>query len=225
MKTAFAVALVAGAAAAANAAVVASWSADDVDDAASSPALTADANVTALDLTRGPGISINTAGSTFNSRNWTDGDLAAAVADGDFLSFGVTVDAGYQLDLTTLDIRLDRSGTGPDDFAIMLWGGDLGSSTTVLTHDYQDSGSGVTFNDVDLTGLGTLTGTVEFRVYAFNAENTTGTGTFDVEQLVFPGDDTTGIVLNGDVSLIPTPGSAALLGLAGFAAARRRRNG
>ncbi|MEM7628076.1 MAG: hypothetical protein AAF356_01500 [Planctomycetota bacterium] len=218
MKTLAIIAL-AGVAGAANAQDLLDYAGAN-DFGAGSAARNVAANLTGNDLFAGSGVN-STTNPTFNYNGWGVGNsLADAVAQDEFFSFGFDVDAGYQVDLTDFDIRFDRSGSGPDDVAIFLWGGDLASSTEVLTHDFNDSGAGITFANVDLSSLGTLTGTVEFRLYAFNAES--ALGTFDLESFDFPEDDRS-IVIRGNVSLIPTPASAGMLALGGLLAARRRR--
>lgn len=217
MKT-FAIIALAGVAGAATAQDLADWAGAN-DFGAGSAARNVAVNLTGNDLVAGAGVD-STTFATFNYSGWDAQTLSDAVAQDEYFSWGFDVDAGYQVDLTDFDIRFDRSGTGPDDVAIFLWGGDLMSSTQVFSFDFADTTSGITFTNIDLSGLGSLTGTVEFRLYSWASE--ANGGTFDLESFDFPTDDRS-IVVRGDVSLIPSPAAAGLLGLGGLVAARRRR--
>ena len=69
------------------------------------------------DLSRGSGIIENT-GTTFNSRGWDGANLSEAQANNEYLEWGFTVIS--PIDLATLDIRYDRSSTGPTQIDIHL---------------------------------------------------------------------------------------------------------
>lgn len=184
-------------------------------------ATTIDPSVTALDLEAGTGLEVRTF-STFNFRDWDVDNFsyADAVADDEVFTWGFTVsDASVQIDLTTLDVILDRSGTGPDDFEIrMTLNG--ASETTVLTHDFADSGAAVNFSGVDLSAFSGLVAgdTVLFTLAAFNSES--ALGTFDLDRIT--GEPS--LRVSGDVSPIPEPSTALLMaiGLAGLARGSRR---
>lgn len=180
----------------------------------------ANANVAADDLTAGPGLNVQTF-STFNFTGWDTAstDFDAAVAAGDFWSWGFEV-TGNDIILETLDTRLDRSGSGPDDVEIQA-SINGGTGVTVFTFDYADSGAGVNFPGIDISALGTVTlgDTVVFTLAAFNSES--DAGSFDLETLTFPG-GTDSLVVNGTV--VPEPASLVLLGLGGVAMLTRRRS-
>lgn len=183
----------------------------------------ADSGVTADNLEAGPGIDVNNF-STFNFGNWDPANtsFADAVADDEFWTFGF--DALTDISLTTMDIRLDRSSTGPDDFEIRATVNGA-NEVSILTHDYNDSGAGVNFLDVDLSVIGALSAgdSVEFVLAAFNAESTAGT--FDLETITFP-DGTDGITINGEISAIPVPAAAWLFGsaLCGLTIVRKKNS-
>ena len=82
--------------------------------------------------------------------------------------------------LTGLDIRLDRSGTGPDDFEIQA-AVNGGTPISITTFDYNDSDAGVNFENLSLAALGDLSAgdSVVFTLGAFNSESTGGS--FDIE--------------------------------------------
>ena len=145
--------------------------------------------VTADNLVAGTGIDVQ-AFSTFNFSNWDPANtsFADAVAADEVWTWGFDVTSLVDIDLTTMDIRLDRSSTGPDDFEIQA-SVNGGAATTVLTYNYNDGTVGVNFIGVDLSSIGTVSNgdSVVFTLGAFNAESTTGT--FDLETITFPGDD------------------------------------
>lgn len=178
----------------------------------------AGAGVVADNLTAGDGIGVQNF-STFNFNNWDPANTsaAAALADNEFWTWGFTSSIAY--DLTDFSIRLDRSGTGPDDFLIEL-SVNGGIFEDVLSHDFADSASGVNFLNVDLSGFTSVTD-ADFRLAAFNSEG--NAGTFDLETL--PG-GSNGIVITGEVSAVPLPAPAILLlsGLFGLGALRFRRS-
>jgi hypothetical protein len=183
-----------------------------------------DGAVSANNLNAGPGLGLNT-GSTFNFNGWDTASTTfdAAAAAGDFWTFGFSItDPNALVDLTTMDIRLDRSGTGPDDFEIRA-AVNGGVSTSLLIGDFAGGSLGVNYLGVDLSSLSGLTvgDSVLFTLAAWNA--TSAAGTFDLETITFPG-GTDGLTIRGNVSVVPEPSTALLfaLGLGGLASIRRR---
>lgn len=188
------------------------------DSATISPSVS-DAAVSGDSLATGGGLTSAT-GGTYNWSGWDTANttFAAAVTAGDFWSWGFDVTADVTIDLTAMDIRLDRSGTGPDDFEIQV-SVNGGTGISILTYDYADSGSGVDFVGIDLSSVPSLVqgDSVVFTMAAFNSEGSTGT--FDLETVDFGGDDPRSIRITGTV---PEP-SAALLGACGLLGLFRRR--
>lgn len=227
----FAVAAIAGTAAAANAATIVQY-----QTAASTTFPTVapdveDGNIAGDDLATGPGISANS-GSTYNWTGWADGgsentNAADALAEGEFFTWGFDVTNPLaQIDLTSIDYRWDRSGTGPNQLEAFY---NINGSGNVSFHtfDFGDSSSGVDFVGLDLTSVPTLTGgdSIVFTLVAFGADSggASSAGTFDLETVDFGGSDPRSIRIEGDINIIPTPATAGLLGLGGLIAARRRR--
>jgi hypothetical protein len=169
--------------------------------------------VTGDNLVAGSGLSLQT-GSTFNFSQWdvASTTFAAAVAANDFWTFGFDVVSALPLTLTDMDIRLDRSNTGPTDVAIEA-SVNGGAGIPVLSFAGVNA-AGQNFLGVSLSGIPTLvTGdSLVFTLAAFRSG--ASTGTFDLETITFPGGND-GIAIRGE--FIPEPGSAliALLGLAG----------
>lgn len=169
-------------------------------DNATLPPSTSDPTISATDLTAGSGIIAN-GGSTWNWRGFDpdNASFADAVADGDFWRWEFTV-IGESVDLSALDIRVDRSGTGPDDFEIQAVV-NSGTPISILTYDFNDGTAGVDFTNVDLSGIPILnTGdVVVFTLAAFNSESSSGT--FDLETVDFNGNDSRSLRLYGNAVL------------------------
>lgn len=144
---------------------------------------TGTAFTSATGFERGPGLTFNS-GVTFNSRGWTIG--ATAGAD-DYLQFTATIGSSA-VNLSSLEIRYDRSGSGPSEIVIEANGVQI----------FSDSGVSQTGeeNTIDLTGVPSLQNlqntTVVFQLFGFSASS--GSGTFDIEDIV-GGDTDVGAVL------------------------------
>lgn len=185
---------------------------------------TVDSAVSATNLGSGSGIGLN-AGSTFNFNGWDTANtsFADALADNEIWTWGFSVtDANSLVDLTTMDIRLDRSTSGPDDFEIRA-SINGGAATSILIGDFAGGSVGVNYLGVDLSGLSGLSlgDSILFTLGAWNA--TSAAGTFDLETITFPGGND-GLTIRGNVTVIPEPTTALLfaLGLGGLASIRRR---
>lgn len=180
------------------------------------------------DLTAGSGLAVQTF-STFNFADWdvASTTFGAAVAANDFWSWGFDVTSAVaSITPTTMDIRLDRSSTGPDDFEIQV-SVNGGTASTVLTHDFNDSGSGVDFLGVDISSIGTLTpgDSVVFTLAAFNSESSAGT--FDLETIDLNGSDPRALRIEGIIVAVPEASAFLFGGLAvtavGIGRMRRRQ--
>lgn len=200
----------------ASAATIASYSSSNGETL---PVEFAAPGVTAGDIMRGPGLSLNR-GETFNSRGWTvGGDADTAFDNGDFLFVDFTFDKAY--DLTTLDVGYDRSNTGPKSIALDL----IVNGTAFLNFFVDDAVAvGGSFATLDLSRFTAVTSLSIFGI-GYNA--TSAAGTFDLENRV--GDDQA-VILSGDLSQIaPVPLPAGLPLLAGgmvlLVGLRRRRRG
>ncbi|MEO1082053.1 MAG: ExeM/NucH family extracellular endonuclease [Pseudomonadota bacterium] len=195
------------AAASADAVTLVQW---DTAPSTSNPALTAttfDPSLIPDQLSAGAGLSANS-GGTWNWRGWDTASTSFgdALAAGDFWTWGFDVGAA-SVTPTSMDIRLDRSGSGPDDFEIQA-SVNGGTPVSVLTFDYGDSGSGVDFVAVDLSSIGTLNAgdSIVFTLAAFNSES--NAGTFDLETVGFGGSDPRSLRISGTVGgAVDTPPS------------------
>lgn len=184
---------------------------------ASSPVGTVAANVTALPLTRGAGITPTAAGNSLSGSGWDTLDAT------DYITFGFTVDAGFSVDLDTLWFGSRSSGTGPANLAVFY----SVDGFTNPVYSFTQVGTAFTNNIADVSALTGLTGSVEFRILALNNLNAGGTGVISSGGTFRVGDhlDGAGVFteFRFEGSVVPAPASAALLGLGGLLAARRRR--
>ncbi len=192
----------------------------------SMPPIATNPAVSGDNMVAGSGLTPQGASTTWNFNSWNTAStsFAAAVAANDFWRWGFDVTSPVFIDLTTMDIRLDRSGTGPDDFEIQATVNG-GPGFSVLSHNYNDSADGVNFLDVDLSSLPVLVqgDSVEFTLGAYNSE--ASTGTFDLETITFPG-GTDAIVIEGTVAAVPEASAflfgGLLCGVIGVGAVWRR---
>ncbi len=159
---------------------------------------TVENGVTADLLATGGGLTSNTF-ATWNWQDWgetgsspytTYSTYDEAVAAGKTWTWGFAVSAGTTISDLTLDTRLDRSGTGPNQVEIKA-SVNAGTPISVLDFDYVDAASGVDFIGVDLSALGTLTtgDQVAFTLAAFGEDSggASSTGSFDLETVDFNG--------------------------------------
>ncbi len=212
----------------ASAAVLVQYRTDDMNP------LTAEVHapqVTPAPFTAGPGLTLVPPGPVplnefgefgFYRYNPANTSFAAAVADGEAWTWGFDVTAAVNIGLTTMDLRVTRGNSGPDDFEIR---GSVNGGTPIslLTYDFNDSTANPRWKDLDISGLGTVTqgDSVEFTLAAFNAEQEFADAA-SFWMLTFPppltGDPWT---VRGTITAIPEPvalvlvpaGAALCLGL------------
>lgn len=204
---------------AASAQTVAQWDLLGAVGNEPSRAGTAASNVTALNLTRGAGLTaIAVAANGFNSDGWT-GEAT------DYISFGFNVAAGWQVSLSSLYVGSRSSNTGPGTLRL-TYSGD-GFASTLGTFN-QAPGTNFVNQIINLNSLVNLQGNVEFRIYqvgstSANGGSTGGTGTFRLTGYFVGGTFDRNLQFTGSVTQVPTPAAAALFGMAGLAGLRRRR--
>jgi hypothetical protein len=155
-------------------------------------------------------------GQAFIRANRTDSTLGGAVALGAYLSFTVTPAAGLELDFTQLSFANNFStavagATATWALFTSLTGFD---TADVIAQVASNVASGDVLSPlappIDLASLPTATGPVEFRIFVFDNQNSSG--------IVARIDD---ITLSANI--VPEPASAALAALGGVLVLRRRR--
>lgn len=210
----------------------------DVNDDYGPPPFRFDATVSHANasgqLTLGAGVNPSTTANQYgfkvsgaNSQN----SLAGAIANDHFLQFAISVDSGYEMDLSSLKIRGQSSNTGSSDIVLMtsvdgFTDGDEIASVSGkngMTGGFDTDSSG--FGDlIDLTGgqYQGLTGTITFRIYGYGS--TSGAGITYLRNLTQGGAED--LVLDGEISAltaVPEPSSMAVLSLFCLGAVRRFR--
>ncbi len=187
-------------------------------DQAFNPASIQAANVTGQNLTRGPGLVGVVTANSMNASGWNVNE---------YFSFGFTVDSGYFVELENLQIGTRSSGTGPGSMGLFSSLDNFGTAITTIS---QSPGANFVNSSIDLSSLGQLTGTIQFRLAMLNTTSasggTVGTGgTFRVTNYFVAAVDQGSLRFNGSVSAVPEPtavGLMALTGIAGMAFRRRR---
>ena len=124
--------------------------------------------VTPLQLTRGDGLNAGS-GNTYNSSGWND-------EPADYLQWGWM--SAVPIDLVDLDLRYDRSNSGPSTVDIQL-SVDGGAFSSVFA-DGSVEAVGEDVLDVDLSGY-TGVSSATFRLFGSGAS--AAGGTFDIEAL------------------------------------------
>jgi hypothetical protein len=133
-------------------------------------------NAVASDMGRGTGVNASSASGTFSANSWSMGGLDI----NDYFTFSLTPDPGFQLTLTQLQLDERRSGTGIRDWSLRSsldsFAADIGAAFSV-----PDNTSTRANQSVDLTGglFDDLSSAIEFRVYGYNAEASSGTWRLD----------------------------------------------
>lgn len=155
--------------------------------------------VNALALTRGPGVS-RSGGTTFNTRGWSTQD---ALDPDDYLQWGWE-SSTTRFDLDTLDVRYDRSSSGPSQLEVHL--AVNGGGFESIFCDKEVDASGETLQGIDLGAYDSVESAI-FRLYGYDSSRTSGT--FDLEN--FATDPNRAIVVHGTASSVPEPSTVGLL--------------
>ncbi|MCV6593371.1 MAG: VPLPA-CTERM sorting domain-containing protein [Silicimonas sp.] len=188
------------------------------------------AGVSGYSMFAGAGVMVRP-GTTWVWNNWLYGstpntNVNEALGSGHSWTWGFDSTQAY--DLTDFDIRLDRSGTGPNAFSI---GFTTGSTfTTVLSDNFGTGTVGKEYN-VDMSAFTGVTGGT-FLLAAWGG--TSNSGTFDLENLdpegygfQLRGTVSSGSGSSGNPNVVPLPAALPMLlaGLGGLGLMRRRRTG
>ncbi len=215
MKTFVAVGALVGLSSAANAEVIASWFTTygvPANPGVSREVAEEAAGITASDAVLVPGLTLIST-SPLNARSWSGDDLQSAIDAEDDYEFPLSVDPGLAIDVRYRGNCINS----PMQLAILVSTDGFGTFETLLPDDDVTDDEVFQSIPVDVTGL---SGDVSFRLHAWDADSTLGGLTL----LPFGNNalgDLCGFVIDGEV--IPAPGSAALLAVAGLAATRPRR--
>lgn len=194
---------VALAATASHAAVIYTNPIADTNPSAANPytaGQTVASNLSASGIGRGSGATAASAGNRYNASSWNTTSLDPDA----YFSWTLTPGSGFLIDFASLTGTWQRSGTGPNNYALRSsldnYLGNLVAGTIT------GSASEVAFN-LDLSGasFNAVAAPITFRLYAFNTTNSGGT--FSVNDFTFNGDVLPAVA--GNNSAITAPASAA----------------
>lgn len=196
-------------------------------------ASTVGANVTANDFVAVAGdvgtsipttIGFSSGGQIFIRSQVTGADAAAALADGDYFSVTLSAASGYELDLTSLTLRLgstrDNTTSFTNNAVLQSSVGGFGTgnpsiagTNTSFTANTAATTYQATDASFDLTGAGFQNlSTITFQVRLFDNLNENG----KLTRIDF-------VTLNGDAVLVPEPATLGLLAMGAAGLVRRRR--
>jgi hypothetical protein len=172
--------------------VLAEYDRANVNGCVSGASFTA-TDVTVKSICRSNGVTYNSTGGDYNTRNWPQTNTIDLNA---FLEFSVTPSSEKSVIISSIRTRLDRSSTGPSEVRIRT-SLDNYSSDVFTVSNLSTSGAEFSQN-LNLNASDTLT----FRIYAYNASS--AAGTFDIEgftgnHIVDPGIQLEGFVVSNFV--------------------------
>ena len=162
---------------------------------------TTSANVNPSELHRGSGVNASSLSNGFASTNWTEVDFSSAVSAEDYIQFEISVQVGYELSLSSLDVNLRRTSTGPTDYqwqySIDGFSSLVNNLSGSFTYDGTES-NGLGQPTISLSSISDLQNldhstVVTFRLYAWGASSTAGSLAIGM----LSGDD---LFIRGDVS-------------------------
>lgn len=128
------------------------------------------ANTSVVNLSRGSGVTYNSTGGDYNTRGWPQQNTLDATA---YLEFSISPASNYNLYVSEIKIRMDRSATGPGELRLRS---SVDNYTADLLSVTNLSATGAVFTqNLSLLSSGQIT----FRLYGYNASSSAGT--FDIE--------------------------------------------
>lgn len=177
-------------------------------------------------LARGSGAATpgSPSNNTFGAAGFTATDLSGALAANDYFTFSISVAAGFTMSLTSIGFKMSETPTGPTNASLFSSVGGFTSTASTISSWTLPAGTTSDQSIVLSSGsFSNLTGTVEFRIYAF------GGGGSTTDKLRFrnlTGDD---LIISGTVTAVPEPATTVAIvagaALVGAALYRRRSRG
>jgi hypothetical protein len=198
----------------ANADLLAAWDINGVN-AAATPVFTNTTSLAGITsnstvLRLGAGITASGTANTFGGTSWSAANYADAVSSNDYISWFLQADSGFFMTVTNISFGFQRSATGPSNMVLQS------SFDGFSANLFASNGiTGLSFSpDFGLSLAGS--NSVEFRIYGFfGASPASGLARHQ---------NNTGNDISIQGTVIPEPGSMALmgLGLLGLAYLRRK---
>jgi hypothetical protein len=132
---------------------------------------TINVNFTSDGIRRGSGLSAFNGNDRFNALNWTTAQVLEA---SDYFEWTITPNANVvDLDFMNLNITLQRSATGPNNFELRS---SLDSySNSLFTQNGFASGGGSAGFTINLSSIQNINTAITFRLYGYSAGTATGT--------------------------------------------------
>jgi hypothetical protein len=136
-----------------------------------------------------------------------------------FVLFSLTPDTGYQLDLTSITFDWTRHANNTETRGWAMYvSKDAFATSTRVTGAEVGSGA-IAWNSVNESlALSDISSTTTFRIYYWSTGGLDSSGNRDGRSFRFDN-----VVVNGEVELIPEPGSLALLAAGGLLVLSRPR--
>lgn len=145
-------------------------------------------------MSRGSGLNPSAGSGAFSARSWTTNSTIDLT---DYYRFSITPNDGFQLDLTSLELDERRSGTGIRRWSVRSNRDNFASDLSPSPFSVPDNTATRTEQRISLSGadFSRLSAEVEFRIYGYQAERSTGTWRID------------NVRLAGQITLVPEPNS------------------
>jgi hypothetical protein len=141
---------------------------------------TSNINIVASNLTRGVGINVSALARGFSANSFDVGATKIdAINNNEYFAFSITPNSGYKAYLSTLDVRLRRSGTTAPNMFIWRYSFDGINFFDIGTDiAFTSTADGVNQTQINLTaipGLQNVTSSIYFRLYTWGGTSTTAT--------------------------------------------------
>ena len=143
------------------------------------------------------------------NRYASSGAPTGALDTGNYIEVTITPASSYNITISSITFKLQRSGTGPRDFAVRSsvdsYGANLPASispanaelsveATNVLHYVNDVSTAQTGGTITPTTISSITAPIVLRIYPFNAE--ASTGTYSVDDFVVSGTVNTVLAVN-----------------------------
>ncbi|MGC4040306.1 MAG: T9SS type A sorting domain-containing protein [Flavobacterium sp.] len=143
-----------------------------------------DSNITVSGIGRGSGIAANAGSGRYNAKGWT---TSGSIDSDDYFSFTLTPNSGRKINFISLTYTLQRSNTGPTDFAIRSSLDNYAANIDLIT----EPGTTAVEKTISLSGAAfqNISASITFRIYGYNADGANGTAS--INDFTFTGQATT----------------------------------
>lgn len=132
------------------------------------------ASISSVGLSRGTGVVFR-AGTDHTSIRWFSTSQSAAVANNDYIEWSVSANANFEVEITDVDIQLRRDASGPKNWQLFYsTDGFASNSTAVNSQEAIAANTNINYNLNGFSANSGPSGTITFRLYAWNADNNQG---------------------------------------------------